>query len=255
MKNKPLILGHRGYRAKFPENTMLAFKQAYQHGAQGIECDIQKTGDGEYIVFHDDELSRITGYEGMVKDTSYDEIRVLNAGNGEPVPHIKEFLDSLPHDKFINIELKEETLTPADSGVILKMLTERGLKDNILVSSFMHTLLPVFKRADYKTGLLFNDKHFEKGIMKPVFEVFKYRPWSVNLPVKKFTGEAPGFRMKLFLLIMKLFGMKIIYWTVNEVEQYDEVAPYAHSVITDNVELIINLNQARFQVQEDRKVR
>ncbi len=239
MKNKPLILGHRGYRAKFPENTMLAFKQAYQHGAQGIECDIQKTGDGEYIVFHDDELSRITGYEGMVKDISYDVIKGLDAGNGEPVPHIKEFFNSLPRDKFINIELKEETLTPADSEAILKMLKDRGLKENILISSFMHTLLPVFKNADYKIGLLFEDEHFEKGIIKPVIAVLKYRPWSVNLPVKKFTGEVLDFTMKLFLSVLKFLGIKIIYWTVNSVEQYYEVAPYAHSVITDNVELMV----------------
>lgn len=239
MLNKPLILGHRGYRSKFPENTMLAFAKAYEFSADGIECDVQKTKDGEYIIFHDDELSRITGRMGKVADTTLKVISNLDAGKGERIPGISDFLDSLPADKFINIELKEETLTPADSEKILRMLEDRGLKDNILVSSFLHPLLPVFKQAGFKSGLLFEDEHFDSGILKPAFEVLKHRPWSVNLPVKRFTGNALDSGRKFFLLLMRFLGVKIIYWTVNTTEQYDAVAGYAHSVITDNVELLI----------------
>lgn len=242
MKNKPLILGHRGYRKKFPENTMLAFAKAYKFGADGIECDVQKTKDGEYIIFHDDELSRITGRKGIVSDTTYTIIKKLDAGKGEHIPRIDEFLDFIPRDKFINIELKEETLTPADSEAIRAMLEARGLKDNILISSFMHPLLPTLKKAGYKTGILFEEEHFGTGIINPLFEVLKHRPWSVNLPVKRFTGESLSLKMKLFLKMMKLLNVEIVYWTVNTVEQYNEVASYAHAVITDNVELMVSLN-------------
>ncbi len=244
MKNKPLILGHRGYRAKFPENTMIAFSEAYKSGSDGIECDVQKTKDGEYIIFHDDELSRITGRKGEVRNTTYKIIMKLDAGKGEHIPHIDEFLNSLPRDKFVNIELKEETLAPADSEAILKMLQQRNLLDNILISSFMHTLLPLFKKSGFKTGLLFESEHFDAGIAGPVMEVLKYRPWSVNLPVKRFTGESftPG--MKFFLFLMRFLRIKIIYWTVNTAEQYNEVAHYAHSVITDNVEMMVALNRS-----------
>jgi len=245
MKNRPLILGHRGYRKKFPENTMLAFAKAYKYGADGIECDVQKTKDGQCIIFHDDELSRITGRKGNVAETTYKIIKKLDAGNGERIPHIDEFLDSLPRDKFINIELKEETLTPADSVAILGLLEVRGLKDNILISSFLHPLLPPFKNAGYKTGLLFEDEFFERVIVKPLVSVMKHRPWSVNLPVKKFTGDSLNFRMKLFLKMMKLLNVRIVYWTVNTIEQYNEVSCYAHSIITDNVELMVKINNSR----------
>lgn len=244
MKNNPLILGHRGYRKKFPENTTLAFAKAYKYGAEGIECDVQKTKDGQYIIFHDDELSRITGRKGLVADTTYKTIKKLDAGKGERIPHVDEFLYSLPRDKFINIELKEETLTPADSEAILGILKAHGLKENILISSFLHPLLPVFKKAEYKTGLLFEEENFENGIINPLIEVLKHRPWSVNLPVKRFTGDSLNFRMELFLRIMKLFNVKIVYWTVNTIEQYNEVAPYTHTIITDNVELMVSLNRA-----------
>jgi len=252
MNNKPLILGHRGYRKKFPENTMLAFAKAYKYGADGIECDVQKTKDGEYIIFHDDELSRITGRKGLVAVTTYKIIKKLDAGRGEPVPHISQFLDSLPRDKFINIELKEETLTPADSEVTLEMLRTRGLKENILVSSFLHTLLPAFKKEGYKTGLLFEYEFFNSGIVDAVIAVLKHRPWSVNLPVKRFTGEALDLRFRFFLRLMRLLDVRIIYWTVNTAEQFNEVAPYAYSVITDNVELMVNLNKSRHPEQSAR---
>jgi len=249
MKNTPLILGHRGYRKKFPENTMLAFAKAYKYGADGIECDVQKTKDGQYIIFHDDELSRITGRKGLVADTIYKIIKKLDAGKGEHVPHIDEFLDALPHDKFINIELKEETLTPADSEAVLGMLEDRALKDNLLISSFLHPLLPVFKSAGYKTGLLFEAEFFDSGVMKPLLSVLRHRPWSVNLPVKRFTGDSLNFRMKLLLKIIKFFKVNVVYWTVNTIEQYNEVAPYAHTVITDNVELMVKLQKSSMNEQ------
>ncbi len=236
MKNKPLILGHRGYRAKFPENTILAFGKACEYEADGIECDVQKTKDNEYIIFHDDELSRVTGRKGFVADTPYNVIKKLDAGKGRHIPHIGEFLDSLPRDKFINIELKEETLYAEDSESILKMLEKRGLKSNILISSFKFELLPVFKKAGYRTGLLFEDYHIKPGIFKPLLSIVKYRPWSVNLPVELFSDIS--FSIRIFLLIIKMLRVKFIYWTVNTTVQYDAVRGHAYAVITDNIELL-----------------
>ncbi|HPR39300.1 MAG TPA: glycerophosphodiester phosphodiesterase family protein [Spirochaetota bacterium] len=249
MKNKPLILGHRGYRKKYPENTMLAFKKAYKYGADGIECDIQKTRDRLYVVTHEDRLYRIAGHKGHVGGLTYKFLKKLDLGRGECIPLFKDFLDSLPRDKFINIELKDETMKPDDSPVILSMLKERGLKENILMSSFFHPFLPVFKKAGYRIGLLFEEEDFNNGIGKPLISVLKYRPWSVNLPINRFTGDNLNFKMSVFLKIAKLLRMKIIYWTVNTEKQYNEVAPYAHTVITDNVELMVKLQKSRLNEQ------
>ena len=45
MSREVKVLGHRGYRAKYPENTLLAFGKAFEAGADGIECDVQKCAD------------------------------------------------------------------------------------------------------------------------------------------------------------------------------------------------------------------
>ena len=54
MKNNPKLLAHRGYSAKYPENTLLAFKKAFEKKADGIECDLQKSKDNKFVIIHDD---------------------------------------------------------------------------------------------------------------------------------------------------------------------------------------------------------
>ena len=51
-------LGHRGYSAKYPENTMEAFKQAYFKGFDGIETDVQMTKDGVLVLSNTPSLSQ-----------------------------------------------------------------------------------------------------------------------------------------------------------------------------------------------------
>ena len=129
MNKEILILGHRGYRKKFSENTLLAFSKAFEFGADGIECDVQKTSDGMYVIFHDLNLERMTGCKEDIGEISYNKLKKLKAG-GEKIPDLDSFLDSLPADKLVNIELKEETLTPGDCSSIHEKLQQRGMKKN-----------------------------------------------------------------------------------------------------------------------------
>ncbi len=53
--SKTKVFAHRGYSSKAPENTMPAFKKAFEVGAHGIELDIQMTKDGVIVIFHDEK--------------------------------------------------------------------------------------------------------------------------------------------------------------------------------------------------------
>ena len=55
------IYAHRGASGYAPENTLRAFALAADMGADGVELDVQISKDGRLVVFHDDELSRLTG--------------------------------------------------------------------------------------------------------------------------------------------------------------------------------------------------
>ena len=54
------VFGHRGSSAYRPENTLEAFKLAFEMGADAIECDLIPTKDGELIIRHDNYLSTTT---------------------------------------------------------------------------------------------------------------------------------------------------------------------------------------------------
>ena len=68
------IYAHRGASGYAPENTLRAFALAADMGADGVELDVQISKDGRLVVFHDDELSRLTGFTGSVADYTYAEL-------------------------------------------------------------------------------------------------------------------------------------------------------------------------------------
>lgn len=239
MEKKPLVLGHRGYRKKFPENTLLAFRKAFEYGADGIECDVQRSSDGMYFIFHDLDLARMTGTQGDISGFSAVKLKKLKCGKGQGIPDLDSFLDSMPAGKFINIELKEETLTAEDSLKIMGSLKIKNMKENILISSFKHELLPLFKKNGYLTGMLFETEWLQENLFRQVMSVIRFRPWSVNLPVNVFT--APPLSLRIFMSVMKLLGIKLIFWTVNTAEQFDAVKDRAYAVIGDDVEYGLKL--------------
>ena len=66
---KPLVIAHRGFSGRYPENTLAAIRAAIQLGVDLVEIDVHETADGRLIVFHDYRLNRICGVSGRVRDT------------------------------------------------------------------------------------------------------------------------------------------------------------------------------------------
>ena len=109
----PLIIAHRGDVANAPENTLPAFRSAYEQGADGIELDVRLTRDQRLVVFHDRGLKRIGKRRGLVTNASFDEMRDLDVGDwfgpefrGEPAPTLDEVFELLPSNYLINVEMK-----------------------------------------------------------------------------------------------------------------------------------------------------
>jgi glycerophosphoryl diester phosphodiesterase len=75
----PVVTAHRGFSGKYPENTLPAFKAAYELGVDIIEFDIRESADGKLIIMHDASVDRTTNGSGEVKELQFDCIRSLNA--------------------------------------------------------------------------------------------------------------------------------------------------------------------------------
>lgn len=74
------LLAHRGYPACFPENSLMGIKAALELGASAVEFDIQLSADRIPVVFHDEQLERVTGHQGRVMETSFAKLTSLSNG-------------------------------------------------------------------------------------------------------------------------------------------------------------------------------
>lgn len=140
------IWAHRGASAYAPENTIPAFKQAIQMGADGIEFDVQRTVDGHLVVIHDETINRTSNGFGKVADLTLEQLRLCNFINGfvgyskVQIPTLREVLELLqPTGVAINIELKNTIeLYPGMENDALHLVQEAGLLDRVVFSSFNH---------------------------------------------------------------------------------------------------------------------
>jgi len=107
------LIAHRGASHDAPENTLAAFRLAWEQGADGIEGDFRLTGDGEIVCLHDATTNRTAGVDLAVADTTLARLRTLDAGAwkggewaGEPIPTLREVIATVPPGKKLFIELK-----------------------------------------------------------------------------------------------------------------------------------------------------
>jgi glycerophosphoryl diester phosphodiesterase len=101
-------IAHRGLwsPAGPPENSLAAFQAACACG-YGIELDVQRTADGEAVVFHDTTLERMTGAPGRVSDhTAADIGRMRLKGSDETIPSLADALTLVGHRAMVHIEIK-----------------------------------------------------------------------------------------------------------------------------------------------------
>jgi glycerophosphoryl diester phosphodiesterase len=239
---KIFILGHRGYSSRYPENTFLAFKKAFEAGADGIECDIQKTDEGFFLVTHDVNMLRLVGLDRDIRQMNIENIRELDFGSGENVPDFDVFLEVMPLNKIINIELKDETITPDDAPEIIDRLKRIGSKEHVIISSFRHDLLPAYKNAGYMAGMLIGRKNFEKGVIRTLFDIKKYKPDFLNIPVQMFY-YLPRFVSKIIVFVLRVFKTDVILWTLNTEDEYKLLSPCATGIITDNIEELLEIRK------------
>lgn len=141
------VIAHRGARLLALENTLEAFRVAWEEGADAIELDVQLTADGELVVFHDGSLSAWTGDERPIAQHQWRDLRVLNLvderGNSGTMPHLDEVLDTIAAAPgWVNIELKT-ALTGGDGELQLADRVAERISDStkIVVSSFSKVAL------------------------------------------------------------------------------------------------------------------
>jgi glycerophosphoryl diester phosphodiesterase len=243
-KERPLVLGHRGFRARFPENTLLAFQKALAFGAEGVECDLQKTADGRFVIIHDETVDRVSGQSGNVGAMSFEALRRVDVGSGERIPSLEELLEALPRGSYLDLELKDETITPADGPAIEKALAPGIDRASLMISSFEPSLLFHFRRRGYTVGLLLGEERLARGAVRLLPLLLRLRPQYANLPVDV-VREPGSRRVRMLLGVLRFLGITVLLWTVNEAADAAASFTKARIIVTDQVERMVSLRNAR----------
>jgi glycerophosphoryl diester phosphodiesterase len=113
MNDTPKVIAHRGASTNAPENTLSAFELAWKEGADGVECDVRLTADGEVICLHDADTERVGNRTLVAEESSLEALQALDVGTwkgsefaGTRIPLLREVMAVVPPGKKIFIEVK-----------------------------------------------------------------------------------------------------------------------------------------------------
>jgi len=240
---KPLVIAHRGFSGKFPENTHLAFLEAIAiEGCDGFEVDVHLSADSEPVIIHDYALERTTNGKGLVNALKFNELRQLDIGSwmnskftDERIMHLDELLElAIRHNKVLNIELKNyEQNYLGMEEVIINRINAMNAADCVFLSSFNHISMGLIKRIDasIRTGFLY---------AQPLLEAEKYAAYHGI--------DALHPQYNLLCLEQNLverahkIGLSVHTWTVNsEADMGRFINLGVDSIITDYPDRLVEV--------------
>ena len=142
----PRVAAHRGGAQLWPENSLLAFRNALALGVDLVETDVHLTADGEVVVIHDPTLDRTTTGHGPVRDVKLADllgVRLKAADGsvtGEHLPTLRELLDLLrPSSAHLLLEIKVGAGRQPYPGIeekALGLVRDAGLLERVSIMAF-----------------------------------------------------------------------------------------------------------------------
>lgn len=182
--DRVLAFAHRGFGNYAPDNSLAGAKIAMEEGMDGIDVDGQYSADGEFVIFHDLSVDRLTSGTGRVSSKTLAELRALDLaekfGKGftdAPVATFEEFLIATQGKGILMVELKV-------TGIKSTGLEERAVEivqahnafEDVVFSSFNPFVLYRLKSLDprIRTAMIFMDTNWNPELtaeIKPGDEV------------------------------------------------------------------------------------
>ena len=232
---KETPIAHRGVHTKdIPENSLSAFENALKNN-YAIELDVQFTKDKEVVVFHDENLKRMTNDTRNIEDVNYDELKNLRLGNtNEIIPTLEEVLELVDSKVAILIEIKDCKDYIELSEKTYEIL--KGYEGNYAIQSFNPFILEWYKNnaSEVIRGQLsgtFTEgseslNSFEKFALKNMLLNFKSKPNYIGYDLEGIP------KSKLESLRKK--GVPIIVWTVKNKEDMEKAYKYSDNITFEN---------------------
>lgn len=134
-KHQFIVVAHRGDHTQAPENTLQAYANAIEAGADYVEIDLRTTADSQLVIMHDATVDRMTDGKGPIKDIHYDSLQRLHVTNRQhpewgsyPVPTFREVLQRCKDKIYIYLDFKN-----ADPAAAWKEIVRQGMEKQVVV--------------------------------------------------------------------------------------------------------------------------
>ncbi len=177
------ILAHRGLVTQFQENTLAAVQAALDSPfCHGAEFDVFLTQDGEVVLFHDEDLERLTGVKASIYDQTWAQLQRLSIqktllvdggvrhyASPQPLVLLRTVLGAMKSKKnpdgslfLMDIELKAYLPDPTKAAVgtaVARMVRELAMEDQCIASSFNYFMLYAAKaeHSGLRTAIAYDD--------------------------------------------------------------------------------------------------
>ncbi len=137
-------IGHRGAAGHAPENTLAAIRKGIALGVDFVEFDVQRSRDGRLVLLHDERVDRTTNGTGRVSGLTWEELQLLDAGDGERIPSLEAALAAANGHAGVMLEAK----TPWTAPAIYAAVQEAAFSGPVVYASFLHAEILEIRRID-----------------------------------------------------------------------------------------------------------
>ncbi len=234
------LIAHRGMHDmsnNVPENSLLAFKEAIKYGYI-IELDIHLLSDKNVVVFHDDNLKRMTGIDKKIKDTTYSEIKDLRLlGTNETIPLLEEVLDLVDGRVPLIIELKYDTKCGQLESAVMNILNSYNGK--YAVKSFNPMSVYYFKknypsviRGQLSSNFVREDMNVsQKFILKNMLFNFLTKPDFISYDIDSLPSK----------VVARYRNKKLVLgWTIKNKQQLKKARKFCDNYICENLHNLVD---------------
>ncbi|MEZ4704806.1 MAG: glycerophosphodiester phosphodiesterase family protein [Bdellovibrionota bacterium] len=235
------LIGHRGFPAMAPENTLSSIDLAIEAEADMIEIDVSFTRDKKIVVIHDDTLQRTTNGKGKVRDMNWSVIEKLDAGSwfseefeGEGVPLLKDVLEKVALSQMpLNIEIKSESVGSELSGGIeeqvLEMVRREYQLKQVVFSSFSSLAVRRIKQLEpHSSSALILEHELSQD---PMYLIQDLSIDAIHMNQKKTTSS--------HVEVCKQAGLTVRCYTVNDPRRMQDLRNMGvDGIFTDDLSLM-----------------
>ncbi len=226
------IYGHRGARGEAPENTIAGCRRAVEVGVRRLEIDLRRCADGQWVVFHDETLNRMTGSDGRVEDFAAAELAAMNvsgdfsgpfAPGAAGIPTLDALLRAVPEVTHWQLEIKPtdgEGLVDA-IGDLREVVLRHGAPERYALTSLSPEVLEAAAVAA---------PGFDRGLVATADEELK----TARELGCRYLCLAQALADRGTVAIARAAGFHVSVWTVTDAAMLRRLRTWrAESAITD----------------------